>query len=111
MVSMSLLPICTLQVAQERIQKDETDFHIMFQDVLAMMLSSNTSTYNKAGIKNVFKMFVRKVINTRIQEFLSAMKQKLATKKGLTSTVDINLQITLLAHHTKLETKLKAESS
>ena len=41
-----------------------------------------------------------------IQEFLSATKQQLATKKGLASTVDINLRPTLLAHHAKLETKL-----
>ena len=37
---------------------------------------------------------------------MSATKQQLATKKGLASTVDINLRTMLLAHHAKLETKL-----
>jgi len=58
----------------------------MFQNVLRWYL-----TYNKDAIENVFRMFVRKVVNTRIQEFLSAMKQELAANKGLASTVDINL--------------------
>ena len=53
-----------------------------------------------------FNIFVRKVCNTRIQEFLSAAKQELATKKGLASTVDVNLQTTLLTYHTKLESQL-----
>ena len=41
-----------------------------------------------------------------IQEFLSATKQQLATKKGLALTVDANLRAKLLAHHIQLETKL-----
>ena len=50
--------------------------------------------------------FTRKLCNNRIQEFLLATKQHLATKKGLASTFDVTLRTTLLAHHTKLETKL-----
>jgi len=91
-----------------KIQNDETDFNEMFQDVLAVVLPSDISTYNKDTINNVYDTFFRKVVNTRIQEFLSAMKQEFATKKGLAATIDVNLRTTLLAHHTKLETKLKA---
>ena len=95
-----------------KIQNDETDFNEMFQDVLAVVLPSDISTYNKDAINNVYDTFVRKVVNTRTlartQEFLSAMKQEFATKKGLASTIDVNLRTILLAHHTKLETKLKA---
>jgi len=46
----------------------------------------------------------RKLCNTRIQEILSATKQDLAAKKGLASTVGINLRTTLLTQHTKLST-------
>jgi len=41
--------------------------------MLAKMLSSDISTYNKDAIETVFKTFTRKVINARIQEFLSAI--------------------------------------
>ena len=70
----------------------------------------NIKTYTEAAIINVFSVFVRKVCNTRIQEFLSATKQELATKKGLASTVDVNLRTTLLAYHTKLESQLASDS-
>ena len=57
-------------------------------------------------MNNVYNTFVRKVCNTRIQEVISASKQQMASKKGLASTVDTNLRPILLAHHTKVETKL-----
>ena len=53
---------------------------------------------------NIYNELSRKLCNTRIQEFLSATKQDLAAKKGLASTVDTNLRVTLLANHTKLST-------
>ena len=41
--------------------------------MLAKMLSSDISTYNQDAIETVFKTFAWKVINARIQEFLSAI--------------------------------------
>ena len=55
---------------------------------------------------NVFDELTRKLCNTRIQEFLSATKQEFATKKGMASTVDVNLRTTLLSDHTKLSSKV-----
>ena len=52
----------------------------------------------------VYDELTRKLCNTRIHEFLSATKQDLAAKKGLASTVDVNLRTTLLTNHTKLST-------
>ena len=52
----------------------------------------------------VYDELSRRLCNTRIQEFLSATKQDLAAKKGLASTVDINLRKTLLTQHMKLST-------
>lgn len=78
----------------------------MFRETLNSNLPCDITSYNEDAIENVYNTFVRKICNTRIQEFLSATKQQFATKKGLASTVDVNLCTTLLAHHTKLETKL-----
>ena len=58
------------------------------------------------AIDNVRNTFVRKVCNTMIQEVISAAKQQMASKKGLASTVDVNLRPVLLAHHAKMESKL-----
>ena len=70
----------------------------MFKSALASNLP-NINTFTEAAIINVFRVFVRKVCNTRVQEFLSATKQELATKKRLTSTIDVNLQTTLYISH------------
>lgn len=58
------------------------------------------------AMNNVFEEFTRKLCNTRIQEFLSATKQEFAAKKGMASTVDVNLRTSLLTSHTKLSTKV-----
>jgi len=81
----------------------------MFKSALASKLP-NIDTFTEAAIINVFRVFVGKVCNTRVQEFLSATKQELATKKGLASTIDVNLRTTLLAYHTKLEATLASDS-
>ena len=66
----------------------------------------NFNTISERAVNSVFDVLVRKLCNTRIQEFISSTKQQFATKKGLASTVDVNLRTALLVHHTKLETKL-----
>lgn len=64
-------------------------------------------TFSEDAMDNVYDTFVRKVCNTAvIQEIVSAAKQQMASKKGLASTVDVNLRPVLLAHHVKMETKL-----
>ena len=66
----------------------------------------NIDSINEDVLASVYKEFTRKICNTRIQEFVSSTKQQFATKKGVASTVEVNLRSTLLAHHTKLECKL-----
>ena len=58
------------------------------------------------AVDNIYEEFTRKLCNTRIQEFLSATKQELAMKKGMASTVDVNLRTSLLSNHTKLFSKV-----
>jgi len=62
---------------------------------------------SEMALNNVYEELTRKLCNTRIQEFLSATKQEFATKKGLASTVDVNLRTSLLSSHTKLSSKLR----
>ena len=57
-------------------------------------------------VNSIYEELTRKLCNTRIQEVLSATKQELAAKKGLVSTVDVNLCTSLLSNHTKLSSKM-----
>lgn len=58
------------------------------------------------AIDNIYEEWTRKLCNARIQEFLLATKQELASKKGLASTTDVNLRTTLLSTHTKLSSRV-----
>ena len=71
----------------------------------------NISTFSQNALDNVYDVLVRKLCNTRVQEVVSATKQQMASKKGLASTVDVNLRPVLLAQHTKLETKLSTKKN
>lgn len=55
----------------------------------------------------VYKEIVSKLCNIRIQEFLSAQKQRYATDKGCASMADQNLRDKLLSLHTNLQTHMK----
>jgi len=82
-----------------------SDIQETFKTALTQQLP-NFNTISERAVNNVFDVLVRKLCNTRIQEFISLTKQQFAAKKGLASTVDVNLHTALLVHHTKLETKL-----
>ena len=94
------------QVAHENLMKN-LQFKEQFLVILASLLP-NIETFSEDSLNNVFDVLTRKICNTRIQEFVSATKQEFSAKKGLASTVDVNLRTTLLAHHTKLETKISS---
>ena len=93
-----------LKIAHDKVKK-QSEVEISFKEILAQQLP-NFETFSEDALNNVYDIFVRKVCNTRIQEIISASKQQMASKKGLASTVDTNLRPILLAHHTKVETKL-----
>ena len=77
----------------------------LFKTTVAQRLP-NIETFSEDNVRSVYEEFTKKLCNTRIQEFISATKQQLATKKGAASTIEVNLRSTLLTHHTKLGTKL-----
>ncbi len=60
----------------------------------------------RSAVKNVFDEMLRKLCNTRIQEFLSSLKQKMASNNGHASTSDQNLRDKLLAQHTNLQSRV-----
>ena len=82
-----------------------SDIQETFKATLAQRLP-NFNTISERAVNSVFDVLVRKLCNTRIQEFISSTKQQFVTKKGLASTVDVNWRTALLFHHKKLETKL-----
>ena len=53
----------------------------------------------KEAVDTVFDEMLRKLANTRIQEYLSSLKQKIAVNKGQASTGGQNLRDKLLTHH------------
>lgn len=61
------------------------------------------------AINNVYDEMVRKLCNTRIQEFLSSQKQKIASDKGHASTIGQNLHDTLLTQHANIQSRIKIE--
>ena len=71
----------------------------------------NIGTFSQDALDNVYSVLIRKLCNTRVQEVVSATRQQLTCKKGLASTVDVNLRPVLLAQHAKLGTKLGAKES
>ena len=93
-----------MQVAHDTISANHSTEET-FKIALSQKLP-NLNVFSEGIIKSVYEEFTRKLCNTIIQEFISSTKQQLATKKGLASTVDVNLRSTLLTHHTKLGTKL-----
>jgi len=97
--------VSTTQVAHDKV-RSQAKLEDAFREALTTRSPNMETMYSDEAINNVYNTFTRKVCNTRIQEFLSATKQHLASKKGLAPTVDVNLRTTLLAYHTKLESQL-----
>lgn len=93
-----------------KVKEEQNTLKSAFQKILTEQLP-NIGTFSQSVIDGVYTVLVRKLCNTRVQEVVSAAKQQLACKKGLASTVDVNLRPVLLAQHTKLETKLGTKES
>ena len=54
------------------------------------------SDFDAAAIDSVYGDMVRKLCNTKIQEFLSTQKQTFAMQKGRASTAGQNLRDTII---------------
>jgi len=85
--------------------KDNVNVHDQFLTQLQLLLPDiEFDTPSQDAMETIYEELARKLCNIRIQEFLSATKQDLAAKKGLASTVDVNLRTTLLSQHIKVST-------
>ena len=84
---------------------NKTDLKDTFLTELRLLLPDvEFDTISQDAMETIYVELARKLCNIRIQEFLSATKKDLAAKKGLASTIDVNLRATLLTQHTKVST-------
>ena len=67
-----------------------------------------TDTEKQAAL-NVFDEMLRKLSNTRIQEFLSSLQQKIDSGKGQASLTGQNLRDQLLTQHLNLQSRVNLE--
>ena len=92
------------QVAHDKIKKDSSLKEEFIAELRLLLPDVVFDSSSEDAMVTIYAELSRKLCNTRIQEFLSATKQDLAAKKGLASTVDVNLRTTLLTQHTKIST-------
>lgn len=85
------------------------DLRNQFTTLLREKLPDFEDSSNLAAIDNVFHEMIRKLCNTRMQEFLTSQKQKVPSDKGHASTVGQNLRDTLLTQHTQLQSRIKID--
>ena len=67
-------------------------------------MPKETDTEKQTAL-NVFDEMLRKLSNTRIQEFLSSLQQKIVSGKGQASLTGQNLHDQLLTQHLKCTVK------
>lgn len=90
------------QVKHAELNKD-VSLKNEFKTVLKFCLPDFTmDVESEEAIDRIYYEFLRKLSNTRIQEYISSTKQEFAAKKGLVSTVKSNLHAKLLTQHTNL---------
>ncbi len=86
-----------IQVAHSLASKS-MQLKIDFIQALEKKITTETDV-EKQAMDNVYNEMLQKLTNTRIQEFISSLKQKMALRKGQTSTDGQNLSDQLLTHH------------
>ena len=76
---------------------------IKFVECLRNKMSIETEI-EKQAVDNVYGEMLQKLVNTRIEEFISSLKQKIALNRGQSSTGGQNLRDKLLTHHLTKDT-------
>ena len=62
--------------------------------------------FEKQAAVNVYDEMLRKLCNTRIQEFISSLQQKIASEKGHGTVVGQNLRDKLLSQHISTQSRV-----
>lgn len=79
-----------------------------FFEILERKMPIETDTEKQAAL-NVFDEMLRKLSNTRIQEFLSSLQQKIVSGKGQASLTGQNLRDQLLTQHLNVQSRVNLE--
>ncbi|XP_019856163.1 PREDICTED: uncharacterized protein LOC109584762 [Amphimedon queenslandica] len=114
---------CAKQVVNEKGLKDHGDelikvthsivklaTHLKSQlvDGLRSKMALDTDI-EKQATDNVYDEMLRKLTNTRIQEFMSSFKQKMAFNSGHASTAGLNLRDQLLSQHVQVQSRVQLD--
>ena len=91
-----------VQVATASIE-DDTEIKEAFHTVLQKRIEGFDQ--DLTDVTGIMKEFIRKLCNTRLQEFIDSFKTVLAAKKGSAAISGQNLRDTLLSQHVHLKTK------
>lgn len=76
-----------------------------FKGILLNIVSGDLKGYERA-VDNVYQELIRKLCNTRLNEFITTHKLNAAREKGSATLAGQNLRDSLLTHHTNLKTNV-----
>jgi hypothetical protein len=73
-----------------------------FKGILLTLISGGLEGY-ECAVDNVYQELIRKLCNTRLNEFITTHKLNAARKEGSATLAGQNLRDSLLTHHTNLK--------
>ena len=76
-----------------------------FIELLVQNVTIGTDV-DKVAVQNVYDEMLRKLCNTRIQEFLSSLTQIITSSKGKVATTGQNLRDQLLTQHINVQSRV-----
>jgi len=96
-----------LHVVSDTLQK-ANHLKFLFVDLLVIKVPE-FDDLSQISINNVYCELVRKLSNTRINEFIDSFKQRAAASKGMATLAGQNLRDSLLSHHVNLKTHVERQ--
>ena len=90
-----------LHIVSSTLQKAD-HLKALFVDLLVIKVPE-FDDLSQISINNVYTELLRKLNNTRINEFVDSFKQSTAAHKGMATLAGQNLRDSLLSHHVNLK--------
>ena len=97
-----------LQVASHQLKSNQL-LKPQFVSTLSKRVEGGLTGYELA-VDRVYQEMVRKLCNTRLNEFITSHQQSVARKKGSATLSGQNLRDSLLTQHTNLATRTRSHS-
>ena len=91
-----------IEVATHELQNNQL-LKPKFKDILLTLISGDLKGYDHA-VNVIYQELIRKLCNTRLNEFITTHKLNSARSKGSATLAGQNLRDSLLTHHTNLKT-------